>query len=132
VLSTSEAILELLQAFRDDSEATVAADSDSISLGSLRHVLCEVATPSSLSVQETTDLFRMTGLLPMSLPPAKAKRAILSLPSDTNDARKRAARDGSAKASLTTVDPAELLQLLCFRQGPLGDDGRADAAAPRM
>jgi len=94
-----------------------------VTLGALRHLLCEVVTPSALSVQEATDLFRMTGLLPMSMPPARATRAMLDLPVDAEDARRKAEGSGADRPSLTTLHPAELVELLCFRapgsgQGP--------------
>ena len=75
VPSTARAVKELLEAFGDASAAAAdcgaagdpSTPAGAISLGTLRHLLCEVLTPSSLSLQEATDLFRMTGLMPGGL-----------------------------------------------------------------
>lgn len=75
---TGPAILELLTAFADPRSGAVP-------LGALRHLLCEVRTPSSLSKQEATDLMRMTGLVPASLTPEEAIDVVSRMPSDRGD-----------------------------------------------
>lgn len=122
VPSTAPAVKELLEAFGDVSTAAAdcgatsesAAPSGAISLGTLRHLLCEVLTPSALSLQEATDLFRMTGLMPGGLSGPQAAAHLQRLPVDAQDARRRAADDGGAKPHLTTVDSDELISLLCY------------------
>ncbi|KAA0150969.1 hypothetical protein FNF27_05100 [Cafeteria roenbergensis] len=135
--STAPAVRELLEAFGDVSAAAAesgAAAGDpstpagAISLGTLRHLLCEVLTPSSLSLQEATDLFRMTGLMPGGLSGPQAAEHLQRLPVDARDARRRAAEDGGAKPQLTTVDAEELISLLCYAS-PTGAPASKPAAA---
>ena len=114
VPSTARAVKELLEAFGDASAAAAdcgaagdpSTPAGAISLGTLRHLLCEVLTPSSLSLQEATDLFRMTGLMPGGLSGPQAAVHLQRLP----------------------VDADELISLLCYAAPASTQAGKAAAA----
>jgi hypothetical protein len=88
-----------------------------VSLGTLRHLLCEVATPSSLSPQETADLFRMSGLIPPARSTLTALERVVELPVDAEDAERRAKAVGSRGATLSTFSPQDLLDVLTWSNG---------------